>query len=78
MVPGNYDYNYYMFHCIGQTVWLLWTPHIIIVTQCLHACFIELLFTDSGSGVAIIVLDCILQQNLHLVPAVQTEQLHYL
>ena len=30
-------YNYYMFHPIGQTVWLPWIPHITIVT----ACFIE-------------------------------------
>ena len=30
-------YNYYMFHPIGQTVWLPWISHITIVT----ACFIE-------------------------------------
>ena len=30
-------YNYYMFHPIGQAVWLPWIPHITIVT----ACFVE-------------------------------------
>ena len=30
-------YNYYMFHPIGQTVWLPWIPYITVVT----ACFIE-------------------------------------
>ena len=42
-------YNYYMFHPIGQTVWLPWIPHITIVTYCV-------LHRTSASSALILVL----------------------